>query len=202
LKPVLTALISASLAAVPLAAAAQHHGGGHSGGGSWSGHAGPAGAPSAGGAGSWHGGSGSWVGRSGGAWAGHSGGWHGGGWHGGGWHGGGFRGGFRHFGGGGYPFFGGFGLGLAFGSAWSPWGWDYPYYGYPAYTVVEHDYYPDQGYYYDRYQRDYDDEGPLPPPGERAAAPPPAACGHWSWNSGASRYDWISCDAPPPPPPR
>ena len=165
MKPVLAALMSASLAAVPLAAAAQHHGGG-SGGGSGGGH-------------------------PGGAWSGHT----GGGWHGGG---GGFRGGHFH---GGRPFFGGFGAGLAFGSAWDPWYWDYPGWG-SSYTVVEPDRGPDGGYYYDRYNRQYGD-APPPPPGAEAAPPPAdAPCDKWQWDAAKSRYFWIACGPAAAPPPK
>jgi hypothetical protein len=135
--------------------------------------------------GGWHGGSGAW----------HGGGWSGGNW-GGGWHGGGFH---NH---GCWGCFGGFAFGLALGSAWYPWYWDSPYYGWGwpgySYTVV----YADDGYYYDRYQRDY---GPPPPPPGDAAPPPsyaaPAApaCGSWSWDAQGQQYHWIPCAAAAPP---
>lgn len=130
--------------------------------------------------------------------------WSGGGWHGtggswsGGFRGGGFRGGhFHHHFRDGFPVFGAFGLGLAFGSAWDPW-WDYPYYG-PAYTVIEHDDAyppPDDGYYYDRYQRDYG-AAPPPPSGPAVAPPPSGPCDKWQWDAARQQYFWIACPAPP-----
>lgn len=174
MKPLIAALAGASLAAAPMAAIAQHHGGSHgswSGGGSrgsWSGGGSPRGAMS--GAGGWQG---HWSGGASGAWAGHH------------------MDGFHHFHHDHFPvFFGGFGLGLALGAAWDPWWWDGPYYGYgwgpyPPYEVIG----PPYGY------------GP-PPPASAAppvaappatATPPAAACGSWSWNAPAQRYDWIPC---------
>jgi len=91
--------------------------------------------------------------------------------------GGGFRGGY-------YPFFGGFGLGLAFASPWY-YGWG-PYWGYP-YGPWGYDYY---GY----------DYGPPPPPAP-GATPPPQACGAWNWRADLNRYVWVPtpCAAPAPP---
>ena len=144
LKPILGALAGASLRALPWAAAAQQHGGGGHGGG-------------------FHGG------------GFHGGGFHGGGFHGGGFHGGSFHGGGRggYYYGGGYPFVGGLGLGLALGAVAAPW----PYYD---------GYYP--GYAYAPYDPYYAYDAPPPP-----AAGPPAACGNWSWDASQNRYDWIPC---------
>jgi hypothetical protein len=178
-KPVLAALASITLVAAPAAASAQHnHGGGHFSGGTGSGW-------HSGGGGNWRGG-GSWAG---GGWRGGSGGWAGG------WRGGGFRGHDRGCWG---CFGGGLAFGLALGSAWDPWYWDAPYYGYPAYTVIERgDAYPDDGYYYDRYNREYD----AAPPPSSYAAPAAPACGSWQWDAGRQQYNWLPCAVPPPPPP-
>lgn len=100
----------------------------------------------------------------------HSGGgFHGGAaFHGGGFRAGGFHGGYGGWRGGGYPFVGGLGLGLALGAY--PWYYDYG----PAYG-----YYPD--YAYDA------------PPPAAAVQPAPSACGSWSWDAGANRYNWVPC---------
>jgi hypothetical protein len=165
-KPVIVALASASLIAAPLSAAAQR-GGGSGGHGGWSG----------GGHGGGGGGGGAWRG---GGWGGWHGGGHGG-WY-GGWHG-------HNYGCWGC-YYGSFAFGLALGAAWYPWYWDAPYYGYPyGYTVV----YPDGGYYYDRYQRDY---GPPPP---TYAAPAQPACGTWLWDGQRQQYNWMPCAVAPPP---
>jgi hypothetical protein len=104
-----------------------------------------------------------------------------GGMHGGGMHSGGFsRGGFAghrgfdgghfhrefHRGFGGDPFaFSGLGLGFALGlNAYDPWYYDGPYYGYSAY-----------------------------PARPAYAAPPPVACGSWSWDAARQVYNWVPC---------
>lgn len=84
-------------------------------------------------------------------------------------------------------FFGGFGLGLAFGSYWwDPWYWGGPSYygygyGYPPYPPAS---------YYNSY-------APAPP---AAAAPAPAACGTWSWDPAGQQYHWIPCGPAAPTP--
>jgi hypothetical protein len=124
-----------------------------------------------------------------------SGGSRGGGWsNGGGWsHGGGSWGhggccghGFHNTVFIGVPFFTGFGLGFGWGwSAFNPWFWGGPYYGWggpwgwgPS-TV-----------YYDS----------AAPPGTQAVPPPgaeesqaPAACGSWVWDTAKQAYHWVPC---------
>lgn len=194
MKPVLAALVSASLVAMPLAAAAQHHGG-RSGGGSPSSPSGASPGSSGGGFGAMRAPSGGWRGPSGSTWSGRSWGGPGGAWT------GGARSGFHHHFHDRFPvFFGGFGLGFALGSAWDPWFWDAPYYGYPAYTVVEHDnaYPRDDGYFYDRYNHDY--AAAPSPPGAQASPPPTGPCDKWQWDAAKAQYDWIACPAASPPP--
>jgi hypothetical protein len=119
---------------------------------------------------------------------------------GGGFHGGygGFRGGYGYRGGwGGYRGYGyGYGwgaagLGFALGAALSdPWYYGPDYYGYygaygPPAPVVYAAPPPAYGY--------------APPP--QAAPAQPSACGQWSWDQAASRYNWIPgpCGAGAPP---
>jgi hypothetical protein len=118
---------------------------------------------------------------------GHS--WSGGGFARGGFSHGGFDGrhfdggrGFRHFHDRSFAF-AGLGLGFALGlSAYDPWYYDWPYYGYYA------PYPPPPAYYAD-----------YPPPAAVAAPPPvdearpPAACGSWSWDAARQAYNWVPC---------
>ena len=107
--------------------------------------------------------------------------YHGGGYHGGGaYHGGGYRGGGRYYGsryyGGRYyaPYYAG-AFGFALGSAFAaPW--------------YDYDYPPADSYSY-----------AVPPPPPDAyddvpdEAPPPQACGAWSWDASQSAYFWTPC---------
>ena len=182
MKTLIAALAATALVAAPLGAQAQAHGGGRGGGGFSHASA----------AGGYHGG---------GAYRG-GGGYRGGGYRGGGYGGYGWRGGY----GGGYaPYWGGFGLGLAFGAAaYSPWAYGYypSYYGYyPAY----YDQPPYASSYDEYYDDNYDgDEGPPPagdapsvraPVASSAQAAPTAsgqACGQWVWHADQQRYQWAA----------
>lgn len=166
MKRLVCALTATALLVSPLCAAAQVHGG-HGG---FSGHAGFSGHGGFSGAG--HYGSGGFHTFSGGGFSG-------------GYRGHGLRGGFL-------PFFGGFGLGLAFADPWFYDGWWGPDYWGPGYWGW--------GYPYAAWGYDGDDYGPPPPPAP-GAAPPPPACGSWNWRPDLNRYVWIPapCAAPEAP---
>ncbi len=79
---------------------------------------------------------------------------------------------------------------------YDPWFYD-PWYGAPWYYAA-----PSYSYSYTTYygdppsagdDRPQDDTTAAPAPAAPSASTTPAACGSWSWNVAADRYDWKPC---------